>query len=42
MLVTVLVFVVSLYDSRASLTLLGVGALGLAGYGWRRRRRAGA
>jgi MYXO-CTERM domain-containing protein len=24
----------------ASLTLLGVGALGLAGYAWRRRRRA--
>jgi hypothetical protein len=26
----------------ASLTLLGVGALGLLGYGWRRRRRAAA
>jgi hypothetical protein len=24
----------------ASLTLLGIGAVGLAGYGWRRRRRA--
>jgi hypothetical protein len=26
----------------ASLTLLGAGALGLAGYGWRKRKRAAA
>jgi hypothetical protein len=26
----------------ASLTLLGIGAVGLAGYGWRKRRRAAA
>jgi hypothetical protein len=26
----------------ASLALLGAGALGLAGYGWRQRRRAAA